>query len=710
MQKSTEAAATALASAVGAVRLGEPRSWRGLTVFPLLNGGDRTPTYDNFGVALAAGTFRVVEVSESGVVAQLRAENEGMRPVLLLDGEEIIGAKQNRAFNLTVLVPAKTTMDIPVSCVEQGRWHARSRAFEESGRAMFARGRARKARHVTGSLRRCGRPETDQSAVWDDVALKLRDLDVASDTMAMADAYDAHHVSLHEYLERFTAEPAQVGAVYALDGVVTGLELFDTADAFRAAAPKLVQSYACELLHVEPSDAVVDVANAASLLHDVATVQVTEHAATGAGLNLRFDDGHLSGGALALDTAVIHLFAFRPAAFADDRPQGPRRRRGQSGQSDQRGASGPDGPVGPTPAQALIRQGVMRCRDAEIFDVQPPTLDLPPAMLNDRMAGMLLGLAIGDALGNTTEGLLPAERHARYGEVRDYLPNRHAAGERIGLPSDDTQLAFRTLRRLLADGGLEPQRLARDFCDGRIFGIGSAVRAFIRAFKDEGVPWQRAGQHSAGNGALMRIAPVVLPHLRAPSSQLWSDAAVAGMVTHNDPASIGACVAFTNLLWQLFQARRPPSTGWWLETFVRVQRDVEGDEPRYEPRSPQLRGATPLWAFTEQLVDDALRHQRETLAACESWYSGAYLLETVPSVLYILERHSDDPEEAIIRAVNDTKDNDTIAAIVGAAVGALHGASALPPLWTAGLAGRIAEDDDGELFRLIGGAERAFTR
>jgi hypothetical protein len=43
-------------------------------------------------------------------------------------------------------------------------------------------------------------------------------------------------------------------------------------------------------------------------------------------------------------------------------------------------------------------------------------------------------------------------------------------------------------------------------------------------------------------------------------------------------------------------------------------------------------------------------------------------------------------------------------------VGALHGASALPQRWTAGLAGRIAEDDDGELFRLIGGAERAFTR
>jgi ADP-ribosyl-[dinitrogen reductase] hydrolase len=71
-------------------------------------------------------------------------------------------------------------------------------------------------------------------------------------------------------------------------------------------------------------------------------------------------------------------------------------------------------------------------------------------------------------------------------------------------------------------------------------------------------------------------------------------------------------------------------------------------------------------------------------------------------------RQLHDPEAAIARAVNDTKDNDTVAAIVGAAVGALHGASALPERWIRGLAGRIAENDDGELFRLMGEAERTF--
>ena len=75
-------------------------------------------------------------------------------------------------------------------------------------------------------------------------------------------------------------------------------------------------------------------------------------------------------------------------------------------------------------------------------------------------------------------------------------------------------------------------------------------------------------------------------------------------------------------------------------------------------------------------------------------------------MLWILARHAHDPEEAIVRAVNDTDDNDTVAAIVGAAVGALHGRDALPASWQRGLLGRTAASDDGRVFRLIEEAVR----
>ncbi len=341
------------------------------------------------------------------------------------------------------------------------------------------------------------------------------------------------------------------------------------------------------------------------------------------------------------------------------------------------------------------------CLDpAELLDRHPGPL--PWSLDFDRVEGMLLGLAIGDALGNTSEGQTPDCRFERYGEIRDYLPNHHAHGDTIGLPSDDTQLAFWTLEQLLIDDCFDPARVAKAFCSRQIYGIGSAVQEFVYRFKNEGLPWYRCGTKSAGNGALMRIAPMLVPHLRSGTSGLWADTALSAMITHNDRASTSACLAFISMLWDLLQVPAPPAEGWWLRAYVDAARDLEGNGC-YSVRGGQFNGYTgPLCDFVEQRVSVALRERMPVKEACNSWHSGAYLMETLPSVLYILACYAQDPEEAIVRAVNDTYDNDTVAAIVGAAVGALHGASRLPRRWLQGLTGRTTDCDDGRVFELIG--------
>ncbi len=175
----------------------------------------------------------------------------------------------------------------------------------------------------------------------------------------------------------------------------------------------------------------------------------------------------------------------------------------------------------------FLDQGKIALEPAS-FLYQAPS-SLPEDWDFGRVEGMLLGLAIGDALGNTTESLRPATRRQSYGEIRDYLPNKHANYRPVGLPSDDTQMAFWTLEQLLEDNRLVPDHLARKFSQQQIFGIGSTVKAFLRSYKDQGLPWEQSGQPSAGNGALMRIAPVLIPHLRQPSPALWADAALAGL-------------------------------------------------------------------------------------------------------------------------------------------------------------------------------------
>ena len=299
---------------------------------------------------------------------------------------------------------------------------------------------------------------------------------------------------------------------------------------------------------------------------------------------------------------------------------------------------------------------------------------------------MLLGLAIGDALGNTTESLLPERRPELYGEIRDYVPHRHKT---LASPTDDTQLAFWTLDQMLADGGLVPEHVAKRFASERIFGDRARRRPGDErpALAGE-LPWYECGAPSAGNGALMRIAPMLVPFVRSPSAELWADTVLSAIVTHNDAASTSACVAFVAMLWQLLGMDEPPEPSWWRRTYVATARDLEG-ETRYAPRGGVFAGYSgPLWRFVDERLAAAEAQHLTALAACEQWWSGAYLLETVPSALYILARHAGDPEEALVRAVNDTKDNDTIAAIVGAAVGALHGAAACRSAGSAACRGR----------------------
>jgi ADP-ribosyl-[dinitrogen reductase] hydrolase len=347
--------------------------------------------------------------------------------------------------------------------------------------------------------------------------------------------------------------------------------------------------------------------------------------------------------------------------------------------------------------EELFKTNQMDIRLGDLF--QTPVHPFPPEFDFDRVEGMMLGLSIGDALGVTSEGMLPSKRRKRYGEIRDYIPNRYV-NEARGFPSDDTQLAFWTLEQMILDKGFDPDRVASRFCRERIFGIGSAVKEFIQNYKS-GIPWYKAGPGSAGNGALMRIAPMVIPHLRNGGTSLWTDTALSAMITHNDSASISACLAFVRILWAVLQMGTPPDPTWWLDTYVNTAKTLEIKET-YCPRGgafTDYQGT--LWGFVEGKVRKAYDQGFSVLEAAKGWYSGAYLLEAVPSVIYILMCHGQNPEEAIVRAVNDTKDNDTIAAIVGAAVGALHGRKAIPKRWVRNLSGRTTDRDDGRVFELL---------
>lgn len=354
----------------------------------------------------------------------------------------------------------------------------------------------------------------------------------------------------------------------------------------------------------------------------------------------------------------------------------------------------------------LLTKGKICLRNSNMLTECP--LHLPKDFDFERVEGMLLGLAIGDALGATSEGNQPAKRHDLYGEIRDYIPGQHSNNKAVGVATDDTQLAFRTLEQLITDGGLIPNELAYRFCEGGIVGIGSAVKEFIANYKGKHMQWYDAGVDSLGNGALMQIAPIIVPFLRNPHPSLYADAALATMITHNAYANIASCVAFVKILWLLLGMTSPPEPRWWIDTFCSTAKQLEGNTLYHPPKPRHVDYEGPLWRRTAHVCNDALSKRLSVEEACDSWGSGADLFETVPSVLYILATHANNAEEAIIRAVNDTVDSDTIGAIVGAAVGALHGLTGIPERWVKNLTGIIRKGGTGQVFRLIFHAKQVF--
>jgi hypothetical protein len=142
---------------IGGLKLGRKQSYKNLTVFALLSDYNADSDYLTLDEALSGNLIDVVEKNEGGSVPELKVVNRSDRMVLILDGEELVGAKQNRIVNTTILIAGKTTTVIPVSCVEQGRWSYKSAKFSSEKRMMASKLRARKADQVKSSLKRSGK-------------------------------------------------------------------------------------------------------------------------------------------------------------------------------------------------------------------------------------------------------------------------------------------------------------------------------------------------------------------------------------------------------------------------------------------------------------------------------------------------------------------------------------------------------------------------
>ena len=228
---------------IESITIGDPLCHEGLAVFPLTT--ERVCAYDHLLLEeiLPSGGFKITETSESGSVPELIAVNGTESAVLLVDGEELVGAKQNRILNASVLVGPGAAVKIPVSCVEQGRWEYRSPNFSAG---MYAPSLLR-----ASTARESGRTRSaraNQRRVWRDVACFLRNSKIQSSTGALNDLYEFRGPDFEAYEQALPLPEEACGFVAVIDGRVAGCDMFARPDALRRKWPRLVRALAAEAL------------------------------------------------------------------------------------------------------------------------------------------------------------------------------------------------------------------------------------------------------------------------------------------------------------------------------------------------------------------------------------------------------------------------------------------------------------------------------
>ena len=342
--------------------------------------------------------------------------------------------------------------------------------------------------------------------------------------------------------------------------------------------------------------------------------------------------------------------------------------------------------IGWDPEQAIravrkVRPGALETDGQEHFvygsvavpEHQP---DTSSQAIRERAIGSLLGLAVGDALGTTLE-FSSRDSRPRLTALEGGGPFNLEPGQW----TDDTSMALALADSLLACDGLNEHDLMTRFVrwmnegayssNGRCFDIGNTVRVALMRFKASGDPIAGpTDPKSAGNGSLMRLAPVAIRYWNEEEARREA-VARQGRTTHGAAEAVDACIAFADML---------------------------SDAIAGEPRTAVLRerSADPPHAGA---VADIMAGSWRGKARSDISSSG-YVAHSLEAAIWCVAR-TGSFEEAVILAANLGDDADTVAAITGQLAGALYGYRSIPHRWLSQL------NSQGLIF---GMASRLFDR
>ncbi len=238
-----------------------------------------------------------VKECEHSTVNTIIVENKSVVPLLLVDGEEIVGGDQNRIMDATILIAPESEMKVPVNCTEHGRWGFKHN-FKQSENIANYRTRLAKRQALQNNA-------SVQQAVWNSIDELEFDRSFSSPTQAMSESYEDAKADLSEFLDAFKSVNGQSGVAVLIDGKIMGFEVFLNSDIYRQYHEKILKSY---LIDAKINDDVFTINTDAieGLIHDVENCEFEESQATGLESHFEFKDDDGVGTLYTYHGETIH--------------------------------------------------------------------------------------------------------------------------------------------------------------------------------------------------------------------------------------------------------------------------------------------------------------------------------------------------------------------------------------------------------------------
>ena len=223
-----------------------------LIIFPLLTEQTDPLPHQLLSETLATDSLNVLEL-EQAQVSNLIVENLAPNPVLILDGEQLLGAKQTRMVNRSVVVPGESKTEIPVSCVERGRWHFTTNRFS-GGRHWSPSSVRRRARDLESKRVRMGvaaGPETlsaTQGEIWSEIDKVQDAVGNYSPTGSLDEVSQSIEYNVLDWIEHFPLLDKQVGILALLNGAPLALDVIGSRDLYSRLHDRLIRGYILDAL------------------------------------------------------------------------------------------------------------------------------------------------------------------------------------------------------------------------------------------------------------------------------------------------------------------------------------------------------------------------------------------------------------------------------------------------------------------------------